>query len=124
MCLVLAAPAKVALAAFGEFGALEFPALEMMSSHRKLQSRRRLGAELFKPSRRRLSLHACKWLAVEAVGIASVGAIDLGQGSNTVIPQIFAATLGVPVRSLILLGADTDLTPDAGKRERRNHHDC
>ena len=43
------------------------------------------------------------------------GAMDIGQGSNTVIPQIFAHALGVPVRQIALVGADTDLTPDAGK---------
>ncbi|MDQ2094770.1 molybdopterin-dependent oxidoreductase [Rhodalgimonas zhirmunskyi] len=43
------------------------------------------------------------------------GASDIGQGSNTVIPQIFARALGVPVSVLSLVGGDTDLTPDAGK---------
>ncbi|MEC3861252.1 molybdopterin cofactor-binding domain-containing protein [Mesobacterium sp. TK19101] len=43
------------------------------------------------------------------------GAVDIGQGSNTVIPQIFATALGVPVGAVTLVGADTDLTPDAGK---------
>lgn len=43
------------------------------------------------------------------------GAVDIGQGSNTVIAQIFAQALGLPVGNLKLIGADTDLTPDAGK---------
>ncbi|WP_425093623.1 molybdopterin-dependent oxidoreductase [Tropicimonas sp. S265A] len=43
------------------------------------------------------------------------GAVDIGQGSNTVIAQIFATTLGVPVDAVTLIGADTDVTPDAGK---------
>ena len=43
------------------------------------------------------------------------GATDIGQGSNTVIAQIFAQALGVPVRDITLLGPDTDITPDAGK---------
>ena len=43
------------------------------------------------------------------------GAVDIGQGSNTVIAQIFATALGVPVTDLSLIGADTDVTPDAGK---------
>ncbi|KAA8605357.1 aldehyde oxidase [Salipiger aestuarii] len=43
------------------------------------------------------------------------GAVDIGQGSNTVITQIFAQALGVPVSAVTLIGADTDLTPDAGK---------
>ena len=43
------------------------------------------------------------------------GAVDIGQGSNTVIIQIFAEGMGVPASALTLVGADTDLTPDAGK---------
>lgn len=43
------------------------------------------------------------------------GAMDIGQGANTVITQIFATALGVPVRAIRLVGPDTDVTPDAGK---------
>tara|TARA_R110002012_G_scaffold255091_2_gene434714 strand:+ start:35867 stop:38614 length:2748 start_codon:yes stop_codon:yes gene_type:complete len=43
------------------------------------------------------------------------GAMDIGQGSNTVIPQIFAKALGVSVSDITIVGADTDITPDAGK---------
>jgi len=43
------------------------------------------------------------------------GAVDIGQGSSTAIPQIFARALGVTVGDPTLIGADTDLTPDAGK---------
>lgn len=43
------------------------------------------------------------------------GATDIGQGSNTVIAQIAADALGIPVGSMTLVGPDTDLTPDAGK---------
>ncbi len=43
------------------------------------------------------------------------GAVDIGQGSNTVITQIFAQALGVPVAQVARVGADTDITPDAGK---------
>ncbi|HSP23832.1 MAG TPA: molybdopterin cofactor-binding domain-containing protein, partial [Saliniramus sp.] len=43
------------------------------------------------------------------------GAVDIGQGSNTVIAQICADALGLPVSRFTLVGADTDLTPDAGK---------
>ncbi|WP_108483721.1 molybdopterin-dependent oxidoreductase [Oceaniglobus ichthyenteri] len=43
------------------------------------------------------------------------GAMDIGQGSNTVIAQIFAQALGLPVGQITLIGADTDVTPDAGK---------
>ncbi len=43
------------------------------------------------------------------------GAVDIGQGSITVVSQIFAESLGVPVNLLALIGGDTDVTPDAGK---------
>ena len=43
------------------------------------------------------------------------GAMDIGQGANTVISQIFAQALGIPVSQIEFLGADTDITPDAGK---------
>ncbi|MCR9140109.1 MAG: molybdopterin-dependent oxidoreductase [Alphaproteobacteria bacterium] len=43
------------------------------------------------------------------------GAMDIGQGANTVITQIFATALGVSVDQIELVGADTDVTPDAGK---------
>jgi CO/xanthine dehydrogenase Mo-binding subunit/aerobic-type carbon monoxide dehydrogenase small subunit (CoxS/CutS family) len=43
------------------------------------------------------------------------GAVDIGQGSNTVIAQIAADALGLPLGKLRLVGADTSVTPDAGK---------
>jgi CO/xanthine dehydrogenase Mo-binding subunit/aerobic-type carbon monoxide dehydrogenase small subunit (CoxS/CutS family) len=43
------------------------------------------------------------------------GAMDIGQGANTVIAQIFATALGVPIAGIVLIGPDTDVTPDAGK---------
>ncbi|AVO37581.1 molybdopterin-dependent oxidoreductase [Pukyongiella litopenaei] len=43
------------------------------------------------------------------------GATDIGQGSNTVIPQIAADALGLPVSDFTLIGPDTALTPDCGK---------
>ena len=43
------------------------------------------------------------------------GAVDIGQGSDTVIPQLFAAEFGVSTSKLKLVSADTFLTPDAGK---------
>lgn len=54
---------------------------------------------------------------VDAQGriILHQGAMDIGQGANTVIAQIFAKALGVDVRDVALIGADTDVTPDAGK---------
>ena len=43
------------------------------------------------------------------------GAMDIGQGANTVITQIFAESLGVAVAQVELIGPDSAMTPDAGK---------
>lgn len=43
------------------------------------------------------------------------GAVDIGQGSNTVIAQICADALGLDLTHFELVSADTDRTPDAGK---------
>ncbi|KVV39033.1 aldehyde oxidase [Burkholderia territorii] len=43
------------------------------------------------------------------------GAVDAGQGANTVIPQIAADALGVPVDHLQFVGPDTALSPDCGR---------
>jgi aldehyde oxidoreductase len=43
------------------------------------------------------------------------GAVDIGQGANTVMAQIAADAIGVRVQDISLIGADTDVTPDAGK---------
>lgn len=43
------------------------------------------------------------------------GAVDIGQGSNTVITQIFATAFGISIDQISLVGGDTDTTPDAGK---------
>ncbi|NKC13725.1 MAG: molybdopterin-dependent oxidoreductase [Gammaproteobacteria bacterium] len=43
------------------------------------------------------------------------GAQDIGQGSTTVLTQIMAEAIGIPLPSITVVGADTDLTLDAGK---------
>jgi CO/xanthine dehydrogenase Mo-binding subunit len=40
-----------------------------------------------------------------------VGATDLGTGSDTILGQIAAETLGVPAEKIIVYSSDTDLTP-------------
>ncbi|MCB2202484.1 molybdopterin-dependent oxidoreductase [bacterium] len=40
-----------------------------------------------------------------------VGATDLGTGSDTVLAQMAAETLGVPVEDMIVYSSDTDFTP-------------
>jgi putative selenate reductase molybdopterin-binding subunit len=41
----------------------------------------------------------------------TVGATDLGTGSDTILVQIAAETLGVPSKDVIIYSSDTDLTP-------------
>jgi aldehyde oxidoreductase len=43
------------------------------------------------------------------------GAVDIGQGSATVVAQIAADALGLPLGRFLLRDADTSITPDAGK---------
>jgi aldehyde oxidoreductase len=43
------------------------------------------------------------------------GAVDIGQGASTVLVQIAADALGVPVDAIELVSGDTDRTADAGK---------
>ena len=43
------------------------------------------------------------------------GAVDIGQGSNTILPQICADALGLPVALFDQVMGDTDLALDAGK---------
>ena len=40
-----------------------------------------------------------------------IGATDLGTGSDTILAQIAAETLGVPTEKIIVTSSDTDLTP-------------
>jgi CO/xanthine dehydrogenase Mo-binding subunit/aerobic-type carbon monoxide dehydrogenase small subunit (CoxS/CutS family) len=43
------------------------------------------------------------------------GAVDIGQGANTIMVQIAADALGVPAEAVRLVAGDTDRTRDAGK---------
>ncbi len=43
------------------------------------------------------------------------GAVDIGQGSNTIVTQICADALGAPVDRFDLVSGDTSITPDCGK---------
>jgi aldehyde oxidoreductase len=43
------------------------------------------------------------------------GAIDIGQGSNTILTQICADALRVPIHLFDLVSGDTSISPDAGK---------
>jgi hypothetical protein len=43
------------------------------------------------------------------------GAVDIGQGSNTIMTQMAADALGVPVEAFRIVMGDTDRTADGGK---------
>ena len=43
------------------------------------------------------------------------GAVDIGQGSNTIVTQICADALGAPIECFDLISGDTAITPDCGK---------
>jgi CO/xanthine dehydrogenase Mo-binding subunit/aerobic-type carbon monoxide dehydrogenase small subunit (CoxS/CutS family) len=43
------------------------------------------------------------------------GAVDIGQGSNTIVTQICADALGAPIDRFDLVCGDTSITPDSGK---------
>jgi CO/xanthine dehydrogenase Mo-binding subunit len=43
------------------------------------------------------------------------GAIDIGQGSNTIVTQICADAVGAPISQFDLVSGDTAITPDCGK---------
>ncbi len=61
------------------------------------------------PSRMRVGLSSSGTLTLYS------GAVDIGQGSNTIMTQIAADALGLPVAQFTLVDGDTDLTADAGK---------
>ncbi|MBN9217976.1 MAG: molybdopterin-dependent oxidoreductase [Mesorhizobium sp.] len=54
-------------------------------------------------------------IAADGVVVLHQGAVDIGQGSNTVITQICADALGLPLETFRLRSADTAISPDAGK---------
>ncbi len=43
------------------------------------------------------------------------GAVDIGQGSNTIVTQICADALGAPIDKFDLVSGDTAISPDCGK---------
>src|SRR5437588_3560026 len=43
------------------------------------------------------------------------GAVDIGQGSNTIVTQICADAVGTPIAQFDLISGDTAITPDCGK---------
>ncbi len=59
--------------------------------------------------------HMVVGLTAEGRAVLLSGAVDIGQGSNTIMVQIAADALGVPASALDLVSGDTGRTPDAGK---------
>jgi len=95
--------------------------LTRVAAHNTTQKRRHLGAgiacmwygcgntALSNPSTMRITL------ARDGTLTLFNGAVDIGQGSTTVIGQIAAEALGLPLSALRQVVGDTALTPDAGK---------
>ena len=54
-------------------------------------------------------------IATDGQVVLHQGAVDIGQGSYTVIAQIAGDAIGLPVSAFRLKGGDTAITPDAGK---------
>ncbi len=54
---------------------------------------------------------ACVEIAPDGTAKVMVGAADIGQGSTTVLAQIAAEELGLPVEAVSMITADTDGTP-------------
>ncbi len=96
-------------------------ALARVAAHNASQPRERLGAgiacmwygcgntALSNPSTMRITL------ARDGTLTLFNGAVDIGQGSTTVIGQIAAEALGLPLAALRQVVGDTALTLDAGK---------
>jgi len=64
---------------------------------------------LANPSTMRIGLRPNGRIAIH------MGAVDIGQGSFTVVTQICADAVGVPIECFDLLPSDTDISPDCGK---------
>jgi aldehyde oxidoreductase len=89
------------------------------------------GAERLRGRRRGAGI-ACMWYGIGNTVIANPstmraalrpdgrvmfynGAVDIGQGSNTILVQVLADALGLPMGAIDYVMGDTDLTADAGK---------
>ncbi len=94
-------------------------------------NRERVGRDPRRGARRGVGV-ACMWYGIGNTVIANPsamrvslrkdgrfllynGAVDIGQGSNTILVQIVADALGVPMEQVDYVMGDTDLTEDAGK---------
>ncbi|MGI9449263.1 MAG: xanthine dehydrogenase family protein molybdopterin-binding subunit, partial [Geminicoccaceae bacterium] len=106
--------------------------LEALEPHWRIARSRRDAVNTSQGARRRGVGLACCWYGCGNTGMSNPstmklglhrdgtvvlfqGAVDIGQGSSTVIAQIAADALGLPIGTFCLESADTDQTPDAGK---------
>jgi aldehyde oxidoreductase len=88
--------------------------------HRKLPHRRRgvgIGCMWYGIGNTSLANPSTMRIALSPAGALTLlsGALDVGQGSNTIMVQIAADALGLPAAQVALVTGDTDLTADAGK---------
>lgn len=96
-------------------------ALDAVAAHNAgLPTRRRgvgIGCMWYGIGNTSLSNPSTMRIGIDAAGQVTLynGAVDIGQGSNTILSQIAAEVLGLPMRSLRLVMGDTDRTADAGK---------
>ena len=99
--------------------------------HQALDTAARFNAAAGSPRRRGVGI-GCMWYGIGNTSMSNPstmrvglgrdgtltlysGAVDIGQGSNTIMTQIAADALALPLARFRLVAGDTDLTADAGK---------
>ncbi|WPZ35197.1 molybdopterin cofactor-binding domain-containing protein [Thalassobaculum sp. OXR-137] len=94
---------------------------EQVAAHNAKAGRTRLGAGIgcmwYGCGNTSMSNPSTMRLALKPDGRLTLfnGAVDIGQGSYTIMAQIAADALGAPLALVDQVWGDTDLTPDAGK---------
>ncbi|WP_028795879.1 molybdopterin-dependent oxidoreductase [Thalassobaculum salexigens] len=94
---------------------------EQVAAHNAKAGRTRLGAGIgcmwYGCGNTSMSNPSIMRLALKPDGRLTLfnGAVDIGQGSYTIMAQIAADALGAPLSLVDQVWGDTDLTPDAGK---------
>lgn len=96
-------------------------ALAACAAHNQNSGRKRRGAGIgcmwYGIGNTSLSNPSSMRIGLSARGVLTLynGAVDIGQGSNTILTQIAADALGLPMAQFRIVMGDTDLTADAGK---------
>ena len=108
------------------------PCLELLTPHWRAALQEVAAFNNTAGQRRRGAGIGCMWYGIGNTGLSNPstmrvtlnrdgeltlynGAVDIGQGSTTIIAQICADGLGLPVAQMRQVVGDTDLTADAGK---------